>query len=69
MDQLTYAITRAGGVRALATELGITQPRISNWIARGNVPDGWLTVLSLKYPNPPTSTTPAATETAAQGVA
>jgi hypothetical protein len=49
MEQLQHAIQEAGGVTALAKELGITQPRVSNWIARG-VPDGWMAVLSLRWP-------------------
>ena len=74
MEQLKFAINQAGGVLALAHLLGITQPRISNWISRDSVPDGWLAVLTLKFPMP--NSTPAqagravaATETVALGVA
>ena len=51
MEQLKHAIAMAGGVTALARELNIGQPRISNWLTRG-VPDGWLDALSLRYPMP-----------------
>ena len=50
MEQLKHAIAMAGGVTALAKELGIAQNRVSNWLTRCAVPDGWLTVLSMRYP-------------------
>ncbi len=49
MEQLQHAIEKAGGVTALAKELGIAQPRVSNWLVRG-VPDGWMAVLSMRWP-------------------
>lgn len=49
MEQLQHAIKQAGGVTALAKALGIAQPRVSNWLVRG-VPDGWMTVLSIRWP-------------------
>lgn len=59
MEQLKHAIAMAGGVTALAKELGIAQNRVSNWLTRCAVPDGWLTVLSMRYPmaTKPDSTT------------
>lgn len=57
MEQLQHAIDQVGGVTALAKELGIAQPRVSNWLVRG-VPDGWLAVLSMRWPMP-TATAPA----------
>ena len=54
MEQLQHAITEAGGVTALAKELGIAQPRVSNWLVRG-VPDGWMAVLAMRWPMPTTA--------------
>lgn len=54
MEQLQHAIDQVGGVTALAKELGIAQPRVSNWLVRG-VPDGWLAVLSMRWPMPTTA--------------
>lgn len=45
-----HAIEKAGGVTALARLLGVSQPRVSNWIARKRVPEGWARVLELKFP-------------------
>ena len=56
MEQLQHAITEAGGVTALAKELGIAQPRVSNWLVRG-VPDGWKAVLAMRWPVPSTAPT------------
>lgn len=50
MNVLDHAIAKAGGVTKLAKALGLRQNRISNWRIRGGVPDGWLTVLQLLYP-------------------
>jgi hypothetical protein len=50
MDELNYAIRTAGGVSALARSLGISQSRVSNWLSRGSVPDGWLQVLRMRFP-------------------
>lgn len=50
MEQLNFAIREAGGVTALAAALGIAQPRVSNWLARGSVPDGWLALLRVRFP-------------------
>ena len=58
MEQLQHAITEAGGVTALAKELGIAQPRVSNWLVRG-VPDGWMAVLAMRWPMPATAPTEA----------
>ena len=61
MEQLQHAITEAGGVTALARELGIAQPRVSNWLVRG-VPDGWMAVLAMRWPMPATAPTEAKAE-------
>jgi DNA-binding transcriptional regulator YdaS (Cro superfamily) len=46
MENLDRAITLAGGVSALARELGITNPNaISNWRGRGRVPHAWSIVI------------------------
>ena len=50
MDELKRAISAAGGVTALARLLGISQSRVSNWLTRESVPDGWLVVLRMKFP-------------------
>ena len=49
MFELDYAISKEGGVTALAAALGVRQSVVSNWRMRGNVPDGWLAYLRLKY--------------------
>ena len=51
MSSLTAdaAIDAAGGVSALARELGTSQATVSNWRLRGNVPTGWLVAIRLKY--------------------
>ena len=54
MEQLQHAIDHVGGVTALAKELGIAQPRVSNWLVRG-VPDGWMAVLAMRWPMPTTT--------------
>lgn len=39
MEALKTAIRLAGGVSKLATALGVGQSVVSNWLARGTVPD------------------------------
>ena len=39
MKALDLAISTVGGVGKLALALGVTQPVISNWRARGTTPD------------------------------
>lgn len=39
MNALDQAITHLGGVGKLATALGVAQPVVSNWRARGTKPD------------------------------
>lgn len=48
MDELKRAIQQAGGVSALARSLGISQSRVSNWITRESIPDGWLQVIRMR---------------------
>lgn len=49
LETLDAAIEAAGGVSALARELGTTQATVSNWRMRGSVPNGWLMAIRLKY--------------------
>ena len=49
LETLDAAIDAAGGVSALARELGTSQATVSNWRLRGNVPTGWLVAIRLKY--------------------
>lgn len=62
MDELKLAIQEAGGVSALARSLGISQSRVSNWLTRESVPDGWLAVIRMR------SKAPTDTKTTEQGV-
>lgn len=55
MEQLKHAIQQAHGVTALARALGVSQSRVSNWLTRGSVPDGWLQVIRMRYPMPEAS--------------
>lgn len=50
MEELKHAIQAASGVTALARALGVSQSRVSNWLTRGSVPDGWLQVIRMRYP-------------------
>jgi hypothetical protein len=34
-------IDALGGDTALASELGVSQPAVANWKARGEIPGGW----------------------------
>ena len=68
MEQLQHAIIEAGGVTALAKELGIAQPRVSNWLVRG-VPDGWMAVLAMRWPVPSTAPTAPTAHTEAKDAA
>lgn len=56
MEELKHAIHAASGVTALARALGVSQSRVSNWLTRGSVPDGWLQVIRMRYPIPDTAT-------------
>lgn len=56
MQELKHAIQEAHGVTALARALGVSQSRVSNWLTRGSVPDGWLQVIRMRYPMPDTAT-------------
>lgn len=38
IDDLVDAL---GGDTALAAELGVSQPAVANWKARGEIPGGW----------------------------
>jgi hypothetical protein len=50
MEELKHAIQAAGGVSALARALNVSQNRVSNWLTRGSVPDGWLEVIRMRFP-------------------
>jgi hypothetical protein len=52
MDELKHAIHAAGGVSALARALSVSQSRVSNWLTRDSVPDGWLEVIRMRFPIP-----------------
>lgn len=65
MDELKRAISAAGGVTALARLLGISQSRVSNWLTRESVPDGWLVVIRMKFPE--AANDPHAAQAAQQG--
>jgi hypothetical protein len=67
MDELKHAIQAAGGVSALARALSVSQSRVSNWLTRDSVPDGWLEVIRMRFPMP--TATDAAQPMAEQGVA
>lgn len=73
MDELKRAIEAAGSVSALARSLGISQSRVSNWLTRGSVPDGWLRVLKIqalgKIAEAPAANDPQAPQQAEQGAA
>jgi len=38
MEALNQACDAAGGVSAIASQIGVTQQAVSNWKKRGNVP-------------------------------
>ncbi len=65
MDELKRAIEQAGGVSALARSLGISQSRVSNWLTRESVPDGWLAVIRMREAAPDTASAQAAEQGAA----
>ncbi|MEW6479761.1 MAG: carph-isopro domain-containing protein [Pseudomonadota bacterium] len=67
MDELKRAIGEAGGVTALARLLGISQSRVSNWLTRESIPDGWLQVIRIRFPA--AANDPQASQRAEQGVA
>ena len=48
MNILTFAIDLEGGVSHLAKALGVTQPMVSNWKARG-LPRPWRIAIESKY--------------------
>jgi len=48
MNSLEVAILACGGVTRLAEKLDVKPNRIHNWRTRG-VPDGWLSVLRIKF--------------------
>jgi DNA-binding transcriptional regulator YdaS (Cro superfamily) len=41
MTALERAIKASGGTSAVAKKLGVSQPVVSNWIARKRVPAAW----------------------------
>ena len=50
MNSLEIAIMAAGSVTKLAEKLDVKPNRIHNWRTRG-VPDGWLSLIRVKYKN------------------
>lgn len=68
MDELKTAIKARGGVSAFARWLGVSQSRVSNWLTRGSVPDGWMEVIRLRSATP-AANDPNAAQAAEQGAA
>ena len=68
MDELKTAIKARGGVSAFARWLGVSQSRVSNWLTRGSVPDGWLEVIRLRN-TPPAANDANAAQVAEKGAA
>ena len=69
MDELKTAIKDRGGVSAFARWLGVSQSRVSNWLTRGSVPDGWLQVIRLRSATAPAANDTNAAQAAEHGVA